>query len=327
MVTKSIIDRILILAAVVCAAGLAWQLTVLLTSKGQGTVVHKAEAVLPARQPSAAPVASDAPSTPSVRVVYPPEQGLQAPKTTTKASDDPVTAKLPIAPTPAPAPASPTPSAAPSVALQPQAAPFVVPSAVATAPVLPSVPAPAAVALTAAPAPAISPASAPVPDPAPAAASASIAPTPPADDAAAAAPGSPAAPPAADAQPQPAHWSPEPAESGADQTLATATTSVSARQTEAASPVAPAAPQRVASLGGAPTRQTAAPGPQAKRVSAGGVNINNASVEALDHLRGGGHIGQAIARHRPYRSVEDLVKKRVLRRDLYEQIKNQIATQ
>ena len=55
-----------------------------------------------------------------------------------------------------------------------------------------------------------------------------------------------------------------------------------------------------------------------------GINLNNASVDALNHL-GGGHIGQTIVKHRPYRSVEDLVKKRVVRRSVYEQIKNQVA--
>lgn len=55
-----------------------------------------------------------------------------------------------------------------------------------------------------------------------------------------------------------------------------------------------------------------------------GINLNNASIDALNHL-GGGHIGQTIVKHRPYRSVEDLVKKRVVRRSVYEQIKNQVA--
>ena len=58
-----------------------------------------------------------------------------------------------------------------------------------------------------------------------------------------------------------------------------------------------------------------------------GVNINSASAEALNHLQGGGRIGQTIVQHRPYKSVDDLVKKRVLRRAVYDQIKNQIAAQ
>ncbi len=55
-------------------------------------------------------------------------------------------------------------------------------------------------------------------------------------------------------------------------------------------------------------------------------NLNSASSTALDHL-GGGHIGQSIIKHRPYHSVEDLVKKRVVRRSVFEQIKNQVAAQ
>ena len=58
----------------------------------------------------------------------------------------------------------------------------------------------------------------------------------------------------------------------------------------------------------------------------GGVDLNSASVDALNRL-GGGHIGQSIVQHRPYRSVEDLVKKRVIRRSVYEQIKAQVAAQ
>ena len=335
MVTKSIIDRILILAAVVCAAGLAWQLTVLLTSKAQMSAVHKAEAVV---QPSPTPVASalpDASNAPSVRVVYPPEQGLQAPKTTAKASDGPLTSKS-AAPASAAAPSSPAPAAVAPAVLQPQAAPFAVPSAVATAPVLPASPAPAAptspaaatAASTTTSASATPTAGAPpvAEEPAPAASDSPSA-SPPANDAVATVSAPPAALPPTEVQPQPAGWSPEPAAASADQPQATATTSATAGQTEAANPAPRAGPQKVASLGGAPTHQAAVAGLQSKRPSAGGININNASVDALDHLHGGGHIGQAIARHRPYRSIEDLVKKRVLRRDTYEQIKNQIATQ
>lgn len=61
--------------------------------------------------------------------------------------------------------------------------------------------------------------------------------------------------------------------------------------------------------------------------SSKGININRASAAVLDRLRGGGRIGQTIVEHRPYRSVEDLVRKRVLRRSVYEQIKRQIAAQ
>ncbi len=65
----------------------------------------------------------------------------------------------------------------------------------------------------------------------------------------------------------------------------------------------------------------------ASETSARGVNINSASAETLNHLLGGGRIGQSIVQHRPYKSVDELVKKRVLRRAVYDQIKNQIAAQ
>lgn len=46
----------------------------------------------------------------------------------------------------------------------------------------------------------------------------------------------------------------------------------------------------------------------------GAVNINKAPVAVLDHLPGAGRIGDAIVRRRPYRSIEDLVSRRVLRK-------------
>jgi len=59
---------------------------------------------------------------------------------------------------------------------------------------------------------------------------------------------------------------------------------------------------------------------------AGGlVDLNSASFKELNALRGGGAIGRAIIRHRPYASVEDLVKRRVVRRSVYERIKNQVT--
>ena len=72
------------------------------------------------------------------------------------------------------------------------------------------------------------------------------------------------------------------------------------------------------------TPTTAAQTQQTAEASGKGVNINSASAEALNML-GGGRIGQTIVQHRPYKSVDELVKKRVLRRAVYDQIKNQIA--
>ncbi|MDX7953623.1 helix-hairpin-helix domain-containing protein [Lichenihabitans sp. Uapishka_5] len=57
------------------------------------------------------------------------------------------------------------------------------------------------------------------------------------------------------------------------------------------------------------------------------LDINTASVEALDNMAGAGHIGRTIVQHRPYRSVEDLVGKRVIRKSVYDRIKDQVASQ
>ncbi|MFC4175417.1 helix-hairpin-helix domain-containing protein [Microvirga sp. GCM10011540] len=54
-------------------------------------------------------------------------------------------------------------------------------------------------------------------------------------------------------------------------------------------------------------------------------DLNAASLEELNSLRGGGRIGKAIVRGRPYASVEDLVKKRVLNRSVYARIKDQVT--
>lgn len=55
------------------------------------------------------------------------------------------------------------------------------------------------------------------------------------------------------------------------------------------------------------------------------INLNTASVEELNKLRGGGMIGRAIIRGRPYTSVEDLLAKRVLSRAAYQRISDQVA--
>ena len=94
-----------------------------------------------------------------------------------------------------------------------------------------------------------------------------------------------------------------------------------------ASPAAPTTPAvEVASIDPV-IPNTPVSSQQTAESSARGVNINSASAAALDHLQGGGRIGLSIVQHRPYKSVDDLVKKRVLRRAVYDQIKNQIAAQ
>ena len=55
------------------------------------------------------------------------------------------------------------------------------------------------------------------------------------------------------------------------------------------------------------------------------VDLNTASLEQLNALRGAGLVGRAIIRGRPYTSAEDLVTKRVLNRSAFERIKDQIT--
>jgi DNA uptake protein ComE-like DNA-binding protein len=56
----------------------------------------------------------------------------------------------------------------------------------------------------------------------------------------------------------------------------------------------------------------------------GPVDLNSASLEQLNAL-GAGRIGRAIIGGRPYRTAEDLLTKRVLRRSVYERIKGQVT--
>lgn len=85
-------------------------------------------------------------------------------------------------------------------------------------------------------------------------------------------------------------------------------------------PTAPAveAPQQVAS---ADAPATADPAPEASDR----VNINTASASALDHLPGAGRIGHTIVSHRPYKSVKDLVSRRVLRTSDFQKIQSHIS--
>jgi DNA uptake protein ComE-like DNA-binding protein len=71
----------------------------------------------------------------------------------------------------------------------------------------------------------------------------------------------------------------------------------------------------------AATAEAPAPAP----APSGAINLNTASLEQLNSLRGGGRIGRAIIRGRPYASSEDLLKKRVLNRSAYERIKDQVT--
>ncbi|MBF9195573.1 helix-hairpin-helix domain-containing protein [Microvirga sp. BT290] len=55
------------------------------------------------------------------------------------------------------------------------------------------------------------------------------------------------------------------------------------------------------------------------------VDLNRASVEQLNSLKGAGALGRAIIKHRPYRSVDDLVKRKIVRRTVFEKIKGQVT--
>ena len=57
------------------------------------------------------------------------------------------------------------------------------------------------------------------------------------------------------------------------------------------------------------------------------VDLNKASIEQLNALKGAGALGRAIIRGRPYKSADDLVKKKVVRRTVYERIKDQVTVQ
>jgi DNA uptake protein ComE-like DNA-binding protein len=60
-------------------------------------------------------------------------------------------------------------------------------------------------------------------------------------------------------------------------------------------------------------------------VTSAPVDLNTASLAQLNALRGAGFVGRAIAKGRPYASAEDLVTRKVVRRSVYEKIKDQIT--
>jgi DNA uptake protein ComE-like DNA-binding protein len=73
--------------------------------------------------------------------------------------------------------------------------------------------------------------------------------------------------------------------------------------------------KRTASLDGPGTRPVSSPGS-----AAGRFNLNTATVDELNRL-GGGMIGKAIVRGRPYASPEDLLRRRVVSSTTFERIK------
>ena len=62
-------------------------------------------------------------------------------------------------------------------------------------------------------------------------------------------------------------------------------------------------------------------GPRALSV----VDLNTATLAELNALQGGGSIGKAIVRSRPYASVDQLLSKRVLSKATYQRIKDQVT--
>jgi DNA uptake protein ComE-like DNA-binding protein len=54
-------------------------------------------------------------------------------------------------------------------------------------------------------------------------------------------------------------------------------------------------------------------------------DLNTASQTELDMLRGGGAIGRAIIRGRPYQSPGELVSRRILSRARFERIRDQVG--
>jgi hypothetical protein len=83
----------------------------------------------------------------------------------------------------------------------------------------------------------------------------------------------------------------------------------------------PAAPE--AATGAAQDKVAAVAPPPAG--ASGLVNLNTATLEQLNAIDGAGPVARAIMRGRPYASAEDLVTKRILRRSVYERIKDQVT--
>ncbi len=95
------------------------------------------------------------------------------------------------------------------------------------------------------------------------------------------------------------------------------------------SPRPSAAPRADMNMTGTVTRQASAPETdvQAGEQATGLVDLNKGTMEELNRLKGAGSLGRAIVRGRPYKSVDDLVNKRVLRRTAFERIKDQVTVQ
>ena len=93
----------------------------------------------------------------------------------------------------------------------------------------------------------------------------------------------------------------------------------SQRSTERAETSSPS----VVQLASLPARPVAEDDLSTSALPRAGLDLNSASIEQLNAL-GGGRIGRAIARGRPYSSPDDLLRKRILTRETYAQIKHQV---
>jgi competence protein ComEA len=75
----------------------------------------------------------------------------------------------------------------------------------------------------------------------------------------------------------------------------------------------------------AATTATAPQAPAASREQGGLVDINAASAEELDRLPGVGPVrAKAIISHRPYSGKDDLVQRKIIPQNVYDQIKDKI---
>jgi competence ComEA-like helix-hairpin-helix protein len=85
---------------------------------------------------------------------------------------------------------------------------------------------------------------------------------------------------------------------------------------------APVAAQTTPPSKSPPSAPTTAPGSQERE---GLVDINAASAEELDRLPGVGPVrAKAIISHRPYNGKDDLVQRKVIPQNVYDQIKDKI---
>ena len=57
------------------------------------------------------------------------------------------------------------------------------------------------------------------------------------------------------------------------------------------------------------------------------LDLNTASIEALNSIPGAGRIGKAVARGRPYNSPEDLLEKRIVTRATFARIRGEVTVE